>query len=84
MPESGKALHPSSSTRLAAEPDRQLPLTDMPTCLIAAPGDDEVVLHVRPVLLGRGIPLFGAGRASLRCIETIHGEGAVHLRYEVQ
>jgi dihydrofolate reductase len=45
---------------------------------------DEVVLHVVPVLLGRGIPLFGAGRVDLRCIETIHGEGAVHLRYEVR
>jgi len=45
---------------------------------------DEVVLHVTPVLLGRGIPLFGTGRASLRCVETIQGEGAVHLRYEVQ
>jgi dihydrofolate reductase len=45
---------------------------------------DEVVLHVVPVLLGRGIRLFGAARAELRCIETIHGEGAVHLRYEVR
>ncbi|HZR50650.1 MAG TPA: dihydrofolate reductase family protein [Streptosporangiaceae bacterium] len=45
---------------------------------------DEVVLHVTPVLLGRGIRLFDTSRASLRCIETIHGEGAVHLRYEVQ
>src|SRR5215469_10351653 len=45
---------------------------------------DEVVLHVTPVVLGRGAPLFGASRASLRCIETTRGEGAVHLRYEVQ
>ena len=45
---------------------------------------DEVVLHVTPVVLGRGVPLFGASRASLRCIETTRGEGAVHLRYEVQ
>jgi dihydrofolate reductase len=45
---------------------------------------DEVVLHVAPVLLGRGIRLFEASRAELRCVETIHGEGAVHLRYEVQ
>lgn len=45
---------------------------------------DEVVLHVAPVLLGRGIRLFGPARAELRCIETIHGEGAVHLRYEVR
>ena len=45
---------------------------------------DEVVLHVTPVLLGRGVRLFGAGQAGLRCVETIHGEGAVHVRYEVQ
>ena len=45
---------------------------------------DEVVLHVRPVLLGRGMRLFGTAQADLRCIETIHGEGAVHLRYETR
>jgi dihydrofolate reductase len=44
---------------------------------------DEVVLHVTPVLLGRGMPLFGTERADLRCIEVIQGPGAVHLRYEV-
>jgi dihydrofolate reductase len=51
---------------------------------LAAGLADEVVLHVTPVLLGRGIRLFGAARADLRCVETIHGEGAVHLRYEVR
>ena len=45
---------------------------------------DEVVAHITPVLLGRGTPLFGTGRANLRCVETIQGEGAVHLRYEVR
>jgi dihydrofolate reductase len=45
---------------------------------------DEVVLHVTPVLLGRGVRLFGPGQVSLHCIETIHGEGAVHLRYQVR
>jgi len=45
---------------------------------------DEVVLHVAPVLLGRGVRLFGAAQVDLRCIETIHGEGAVHLRYETR
>jgi dihydrofolate reductase len=45
---------------------------------------DEVVLHITPVLLGRGMRLFGAAQVDLRCIETIHGEGAVHLRYEVR
>jgi len=45
---------------------------------------DEVVLHVVPKLVGRGMRLFGASQADLRCIETIHGEGAVHLRYQVR
>jgi len=42
------------------------------------------VLHVAPVLLGRGIRLFGDAMVDLRCVETIQGEGAVHLRYEVR
>lgn len=45
---------------------------------------DEVVLHVVPVLLGRGVRLFGAAEVDLRGIETVHGEGTVHLRYEVR
>lgn len=44
---------------------------------------DEVVLHVTPVLLGRGVRLFSDARAELHPIETIAGEGAVHLRYQV-
>jgi dihydrofolate reductase len=39
---------------------------------------DEVVLQ------GRGVRLFGTGQVNLRALETIHGEGAVHLRYEVR
>src|SRR5690242_11811616 len=45
---------------------------------------DEVVLHVVPKVLGRGVRLFGADEVDLHCVETIQGEGAVHLRYEVQ
>ena len=45
---------------------------------------DEVVLHVVPKLVGRGVPLFGAAQVDLRCVETTQGEGAVHLRYEVR
>jgi dihydrofolate reductase len=45
---------------------------------------NEVRLHVVPVLAGRGLPLFRGVRAALRCVETIQGEGAVHLRYEVR
>jgi dihydrofolate reductase len=51
---------------------------------LAAGLADELVLHVAPVLLGRGMPLFGTARADLRCLAAIHGEGAVHLRYEVR
>ena len=35
-------------------------------------------------LVGRGVRLFDGGEVDLRCVETIEGEGAVHLRYEVQ
>ena len=45
---------------------------------------DEVVLHVVPKLVGRGVRLFNASEVDLRCVETIQGEGAVHLRYEVR
>jgi dihydrofolate reductase len=51
---------------------------------LAAKLVDEVVLQVRPVLLGRGVRLFGAAQVDLRCTEAIRGEGAVHLRYEVR
>jgi hypothetical protein len=36
-----------------------------------------------PKLIGRGVRLFDHTEVDLRCIETIPGEGAVHLRYEV-
>jgi dihydrofolate reductase len=45
---------------------------------------DEVVLHVVPKLIGRGVRLFDADEVDLRCVEAVPGEGAVHLRYEVQ
>jgi dihydrofolate reductase len=51
---------------------------------LAAGLADEVVLHVVPTLVGRGVRLFGAARADLRCIEAIQGEGAVHLRYQAR
>jgi dihydrofolate reductase len=51
---------------------------------LAAGLADEIVLHVPPVLLGRGIRLFGTAEVDLRCVETIQGEGAVHLRYQVR
>jgi len=42
------------------------------------------VLHVVPKLVGRGVRLFDAADVDLRCVETIEGEGAVHLLYEVR
>jgi dihydrofolate reductase len=45
---------------------------------------DEASLHVAPVLLGRGVRLFAASQADLRCVQAVQGEGAVHLRYEVR
>jgi len=51
---------------------------------LAAGLADEVVLHVVPRLVGRGVRLFGDARAELSLVETIQGEGAVHLRYEVR
>ncbi len=51
---------------------------------LAAGLADEIVLHVTPVLIGRGVRLFGGARVDLHCLETIHGEGAVHLRYQVR
>jgi len=32
----------------------------------------------------RGVRLFDTDEVDLRCVETIQGEGAVHLRYEVR
>jgi dihydrofolate reductase len=45
---------------------------------------DEVVLHVVPRLVGQGLRLFGSTRVDLRSIETVQGEGALHLRYQVR
>ncbi len=45
---------------------------------------DEIVLHVVPKLIGRGVRLFDPTEVDLRSIETIQGEGAVQLRYGVQ
>jgi hypothetical protein len=33
---------------------------------------------------GRGVRLFDSTELDLHCVETIQGEGAVHLRYGVQ
>jgi dihydrofolate reductase len=43
---------------------------------------DEVVLHLVPKLVGRGVRLFGELQTDLRCIESIPGEGALQLRYK--
>jgi len=45
---------------------------------------DEVVLHVVPKLVGQGLRLFGSSKVDLRSIETIQGDGALHLRYRAR
>ena len=45
---------------------------------------DEVVLHIVPKLVGRSVRLFDSAQVDMRCVETVQGEGAVHLRYEVR
>ena len=52
--------------------------------VLAAGLADEVVVHVVPKLIGRGVRLFGDAEVDLHCIESISGEAAVHLRYEVR
>jgi riboflavin biosynthesis pyrimidine reductase len=59
------------------------PLRGQDQALVAGLAD-EVVLHVVPKLVGRGVRLFGAARADLRCTEAIQGEGALHLRYQAR
>ena len=51
---------------------------------LAAGVADEIVLHVVPRLVGRGMRLFGAGQLELRCTEAVQGEGALHLRYQIR
>jgi len=49
---------------------------------------DELELHVVPVLLGEGRPLFahlGARQRELQRVRVLEGEGGVtHLRYRVR
>jgi dihydrofolate reductase len=51
---------------------------------LAAGLADEVVVHLRPLLLGHGQRLFGSGQADLHLAGTTNGGAAVHLRYEVR
>lgn len=46
---------------------------------------DEIQLHLVPILLGRGIPLFGGLKAPVRLerMETAAFAAGVHLRYRV-
>jgi dihydrofolate reductase len=46
---------------------------------------DEIQIHLIPVLLGEGIPLFGeaGGRLALAPIRVIEAPDATHLRYRV-
>jgi dihydrofolate reductase len=46
---------------------------------------DEVQIHLVPVVLGAGTPMFdGVGRLDLRTLEAIRSEHATHLRFRIQ
>ena len=48
---------------------------------------DELQIHLVPVLLGEGRPLFehlGADHKELELTRIVEGEGATHLRYQVR
>lgn len=47
---------------------------------------DEVQLHVVPVVLGEGLPLFDASVTGLRLtpIRVVHAPNVTHLRYRVE
>jgi len=53
--------------------------------LLAAGELDELEIHLVPVLLGAGRPLFGSSsdRVELELLRRLDGHDAVHLRYRV-
>jgi riboflavin biosynthesis pyrimidine reductase len=56
--------------------------------LIRAGELDEIEVHVVPVLLGAGRPLFAgledtAGPVELEAVRVVQGRDATHLRYRV-
>jgi dihydrofolate reductase len=54
--------------------------------LLSAGLVDELVIHLVPILLGRGKPLFTElpEASELQLIRSVEGAGVLHLQYEVQ
>jgi dihydrofolate reductase len=54
--------------------------------LLSAGLVDELVIHLVPILLGRGKPLFIElpEASGLQLIRSVEGAGVLHLQYEVQ
>jgi len=51
--------------------------------LLHARAIDELTLHIAPVLLGAGVPLFDGLDAQLEIVETIPSDVVTHVRYRV-
>jgi len=46
---------------------------------------DEVQIHLVPVVLGGGTPMFDdVGRLDLTTLEAVRSEHATHLRYRIE
>ncbi len=76
----------AAASAVAGEADVDIFSADVGTQLLAAGLVDELYLHVVPILLADGTPLFRHGTtapAQLEIIDVAQGSKATHLRYNV-